>query len=102
MIDFQRHLFAADGYIALGLWLEAYDEIESIAPDLRASREAFERREKIYTALKHDELLEVVQNALRKGLPRIQDIIDRSGLHMQERIENEEPGTYTAPPRKKP
>lgn len=66
MTPFERHLAAADGYIGLGMWLDANEALEDIEPELRATVEVLERREKIYAGLGHLDLLAVVRRALKR------------------------------------
>ena len=52
-----RHLQAAEGYVELGMFLDANAELEEIDPDLRAAPEVLAVRLGIYTGLKRWELM---------------------------------------------
>ena len=60
----QRHLTAAEGYLELGLFLDANEELESIAPETRDGTEVLALRAQIYLKLKKWELLRVVAKRL--------------------------------------
>lgn len=47
-----RHLRAAEGYVELGMFLDANAELDEIAPDLRAAPEVLAVRLGIYSGLK--------------------------------------------------
>lgn len=64
---FAGQLRIADGYIDLKMWLEANEALEDIDPDLRATVEVLERREKIYEGLGKADLLAVVRQALARA-----------------------------------
>src|SRR5678815_500064 len=59
-----RHLTAAQGYLALGMFLDADAELDRIEPDVRHRPEVLEVRAQIYCALGKWELMLVVANAL--------------------------------------
>ncbi|MBE7178510.1 MAG: hypothetical protein INR69_19060 [Mucilaginibacter polytrichastri] len=67
---FAAELRCADGYIELGMMLDANDVIEHLDPDLKTTVEVLERREKIYAGLNKPELLAVVRNALARYYAR--------------------------------
>ena len=47
-----KHLTAAQGYVELGMFLDANAEVEEIDPEVRHVPEVLEVRVKIYRALK--------------------------------------------------
>ncbi len=64
-----RRLTAAQGWLELGDWQSANDELENITPQLRAHPDVLKLRFAIYSAAKHWELALVVAEALAKHLP---------------------------------
>jgi len=58
------HLTAAEGYVDLGMHLDANEELEQIDPDVRHVPEVLEQRVRIYFALKKWELLYTVASRL--------------------------------------
>lgn len=60
----QRHITAAQGYVELGMFLDANAELEEIDSDLRAAPEVLAVRLGIYTGLKKWELMQVVAKSL--------------------------------------
>ena len=64
MTPFDRHLCAAQGYLDLGLPLEAHEEIESIEPEMRTLSEVLAVRVFIYQALGKWDLMEAVARQL--------------------------------------
>ncbi len=64
-----RRLTAAQGWLELGDWQSANDELESIAPQLRAHPDVLKLRFGVYSAAKHWELALVVAESLAKHLP---------------------------------
>ena len=69
-IEDERHLNAAKGWIDLGNHIEAFNELEKIAPRNRAAPEVLEVRWQIYTlAGKHDNALPIAE-ALVKAVPK--------------------------------
>ena len=64
-----RHLKAAEGWIQLGAWDVANDELENITPQLRAHPDVLKIRFNIYMMGKHFELAATVADAVLKGLP---------------------------------
>ena len=45
-----EHLIAAHGYLELGMWLDANEELEEIDPELRTVLEVLEVRVQIFQA----------------------------------------------------
>lgn len=69
-IEDLHHLDAAKGWIELGNHVEAFNELEKIAPRNRAAPEVLEVRWQIYTlAGKHDNALTIAE-ALVKVVPK--------------------------------
>ncbi len=66
---FIEQLCIADGYIELGMFLEANEALEDIEPALRATVEMLERREKNYAGLDKPDLLDVVRRKLYPSKP---------------------------------
>lgn len=60
----QRHLTAAEGYMQLGMPLDANAELEDIDPDVRHVPEVLEIRLEIYRKLDKWELMQVVAKKL--------------------------------------
>ena len=60
----QKHLTATQGYVELGMWLDANAELEEIDPEVRHFPEVLVVRVKIYRALEKWELLQVVAKRL--------------------------------------
>ena len=74
-----QHLKAAKGWIELGAWDVANDELETITPQLRAHPDVLKIRFNIYLMGKHFELATAVGDALLKALPEDPEgWIDRS------------------------
>lgn len=69
MPDLSRHLQAAQGYIELGMFVEAADELESIEPESRASPEVVALRVVIYKALEKWRLAEGAAHHMVKVSP---------------------------------
>ncbi len=67
--DDQRHLTTAEGYLELGMYLDANQELERIEPDLRHLPEVLAVRLEIYSALKKWELMQIVAAKLAKEDP---------------------------------
>ncbi len=55
--DDQRHLIAAEGYTALGMYLDANAELEAIDPEVRHVAEVLTVRLEIYRGLEKWELM---------------------------------------------
>ena len=68
-MDFLHQLSAAQGYVELGMHLDANDELEQISPEYRASPPALAIRLQIYRALKKWELMQIVAVQLVKADP---------------------------------
>jgi hypothetical protein len=49
--DDQKHLTAAQGYVELGMFLDANEELESIDPEVRHFPEVLAVRMRIYRSL---------------------------------------------------
>ena len=62
--DDQRHLTAAEGFLELGLPLDANEELERITPETRHTTEVLVVRAQIYLKLKKWDLLQVVAKRL--------------------------------------
>ena len=60
------HLQAAEGYLELGMLVEANDEIEKLAPELKTTSPVLGIRLEIYRAAKKWSLMEVVAQVLCK------------------------------------
>ena len=58
--EHQRHITAAQGYVELGMFLDANDELEKIDAELRHLPEVLAVRVSIYTALKKWDLSQTV------------------------------------------
>ncbi len=59
-----KHLTAAQGYVTLGMWLDANAELEEIDPEVRHVPEVLEVRVEIFRALEKWELMQTVAKAL--------------------------------------
>ena len=59
-----KHLTAAQGYVELGMFLDANAELEEIGPEVRHVPEVLEIRVQIYQSLKQWELMQVVAKQL--------------------------------------
>lgn len=66
MINADRGLQAAVGYLELGMLVEANDEIENLAPELKTSSPVLGVRLEIYRAAEKWSLMEVVARELWK------------------------------------
>lgn len=56
----QRHVTAAQGFVELGMFVDADAELDRVDPFCRNLPEVLEVRARVYSALKRWELLEVV------------------------------------------
>lgn len=65
----QHHLTVAEGYLELGLPLDANDELECISADVRHATEVLALRAQIYSKLQKWELLQVVAKQLALAEP---------------------------------
>ena len=65
----EKQLQAAVGYLELGMLVEANDEIENLAPELKTSSPVLGVRMEIYRAAKKWSLMEVVARELWKRHP---------------------------------
>lgn len=72
MKGMQRHLRAAQGYIELGMFVEASDELECIAPEHRSQPAVLAFRYEIYSRLEIWTHAEVVARQLVKIAPEDQ------------------------------
>jgi hypothetical protein len=68
----QRLLTAAQGYLDLGLPLDANDEVESMDAEVRHVPEVLEVRVEIYRALKKWELMQTVAKKLTEADPAVE------------------------------
>lgn len=59
-----KHITAAQGYVELGMWLDAHAELEEIDAEARHVPDVLEVRALIYRALERWELMQVVANQL--------------------------------------
>ena len=66
----RKRLEAADGFLALGMPMEAHDELESIAPEARHLSEMLEVRLGIFQTLERWELVQTVAATLTKRDPQ--------------------------------
>jgi tetratricopeptide (TPR) repeat protein len=64
-----HRLNAAEGWLELGDWLEANEELENIAPQNRAHPDVLKLRVKIYSAAKKWEMAATVAGGLVQMLP---------------------------------
>jgi tetratricopeptide (TPR) repeat protein len=82
-----HHLKAAQGWIELGAWDVANDELENITPELRAHPDVLKLRFGVYLAAKHFESAIAAADALLKCQPeQPEGWIDRSiVLHEMDR-----------------
>jgi tetratricopeptide (TPR) repeat protein len=69
MADIARHLHAAQGYIELGMFVEASDELECIAPEDRAHPAVLVHRFVIYSEMKKWTHAEIAARHLVKLSP---------------------------------
>jgi hypothetical protein len=65
----QRHLDAAQGWLGLGNYLEANEELERITPRLRAHRDVLRVRHDVYSAAQKWEAAAEVARALSEMVP---------------------------------
>jgi tetratricopeptide (TPR) repeat protein len=68
--DEAHHLSAAKGWVELGNHLEAFDELEKIAPLNRAHPDVLEVRWQIYTLAKQHDAALTIAEALIKLVPK--------------------------------
>jgi len=66
----QAHLCAAHGYIELGLFVEANEELEKLQPSYRHAPEVLDSRVVIYQGLEKWELMAIVARRLAEWNPR--------------------------------
>ena len=66
----RKRLEAAEGFLALGMPMEAHDELESIAPEARHLSEVLEVRLGIFENLERWELVQTVAATLTKRDPQ--------------------------------
>lgn len=69
MNEIIRHLEACSGYITLGMYEDAWNELESIPPELRAKVDVIELRLEIYQALGKWESARVLAESMVKRDP---------------------------------
>lgn len=69
MNNLQRNLDAALGYLALGMYQDAWDELESLPPELRANDHVLDLRISIYQGLEKWEPARVLAESLAKRSP---------------------------------
>jgi predicted Zn-dependent protease len=65
----RRHLRAAEGWLELGTWHEANEELERIAPLMRAHPDVLRMRVEIYSAAKRWEYAAEVASTLSRIAP---------------------------------
>jgi tetratricopeptide (TPR) repeat protein len=65
----QQHLLAADGYVALGMYEEANEELESITADVRHVPEVLDARIAIYCGTKRWDAMAAVASRLVEWNP---------------------------------
>lgn len=65
----QRHLEAASGYVQLGMYFDANEELEQITPELRVLPQVLAQRLQIYRAWKKWALMQVVAKQLVRQEP---------------------------------
>jgi predicted Zn-dependent protease len=65
----QHHLRAAEGWLGLGDWQSANDELEEITPQLRAHPEVLEVRWQVYAAAKRWVMCVEIATAITKLVP---------------------------------
>ena len=65
----QRHLAAADGYLALGMYLAANAALDAIGAEYRHFPQVLDLRENVYVALGKWEMAQVVARALMLADP---------------------------------
>jgi tetratricopeptide (TPR) repeat protein len=66
---FERHLMAAEGFIELGMPLDAAAELEEIDPELRTAPEVLALRIRIYSTLKTYAPMQAIAKALAQRFP---------------------------------
>ncbi len=69
MTPYDRHLQAAQGYLELGMFLEANEEIEFIPPEMKMLSEVLAVRVEIFRALGKWDLMEIVARQLCQQRP---------------------------------
>lgn len=67
--DDLKHLTAAQGFVELGMWLDANEELENIDPEVRHVPEVLAVRVGIYRALEKWELMQTVARKLAQYDP---------------------------------
>jgi len=65
----RRHLEAAEGWLELGNWHEANEELEGIASQLRAHPDVLRMRVEVYSAAKKWDYAAEIANTLSRLLP---------------------------------
>ncbi len=63
-LNFERRTQAAEGYVELGMFLDANAELEEIEPELRTDTQILALRVRIYSALEKWDLMLVVAKEL--------------------------------------
>ena len=78
-----HHLQAAEGWLGLGDWQEANEELEKISPQNRAHPDVLEVRWQVYAAAKRwQECVEIAEGCIKIAPGRSQAWINRSyALH---------------------
>lgn len=69
--DEQRHLDAAEGFLDLGMFLDADSELERIDPFCRHLPEVLKVRVRVYAAMEKWELVQVVAKRLADNEPQV-------------------------------
>ena len=88
----QHHLLAAEGWLELGDWRSANDELENVTAELRSHPDVLAMRFQVYSTAPHWELALVVAEALCDLTPSdVNALIHRSfALHELKRTEEAE------------
>lgn len=68
-LPFEHHIQVAQGYVELGMFLDANAEIETIEAELRNQPEVLAVRREIYTGLKRWERMRIVAKSLTNHDP---------------------------------
>ena len=69
-IQDQRHLDAAEGWLGLGDWLAANEELDRISPHIRVHPEVLSIRWRVYSMAEKWELAFEVARSISEGVPK--------------------------------